>query len=124
MDKKGDAIMKVKSISKVRREWLNGIPFWVSSSLDSYRYKSKRGFVAWKEAVVPPGSDFYSDTRCVCDGWNGSFHDAQYSGGGFLALGRTPAQAVARLKDLVNKNPEVDSSVVRFNLRNLVRNGD
>jgi hypothetical protein len=68
----------------------------------------------------PMGSDYDS-------GWNGSFHDCQYGQGLIFAWGRTPSRARKRLKRAMlhaSTCKVLDSSIVRFNLRALVRPGD
>ena len=78
--------------------------------------------------VKPTSKDLLPTWAIYHDGWNGSFHDAQYEASKVVVVGRSPSRARRRLRYLVREGlvvgNNVDVSVERFQKRNLVRFGD
>lgn len=70
-------------------------------------------------------TDKFNETRFY-DGWNSSFHDAQWNGlSAIVGFGPTEDIAIRRMQALVRLIvPGDDPSIRRFKLRNLVREGD
>jgi len=117
----------VASRRRLEEEYGDEIPIPVLQTLGSVHFwRRKRGFFAFIQAPVPPDTTYYSSTVAICDGWNGSFHAADFDWGGILAWGPTPAKAVARARKAwcALQEEAEDPCTTRFRLRSLVRSGD
>lgn len=80
-----------------------------------------RGFVAWGNFFVGAKS---SRTVFSHDGANGSFHETWFNNPLTICWGRTPQQAVARVKNQIQNRKHIDTAELRFKYRRLVREGD
>ncbi len=70
--------------------------------------------------------DWKSRTTDFFDGWDSSYHDANWNGlTAIVGYGATPEQAEQRRNEMISRLiPAGDPSIKRFKLRRLVREGD
>ena len=117
--------MRIERLSAIRHaDFGSSIPLWVELACDTEK-TPRSGFVAWIETTVAPGQGRASDRRVIiCDGWDGSFHDARYYGGGVIGFGRYPTQAARRCASALAAIEKTDACILRHRLRSLVREGD